>query len=296
MFKDKLEGYKKFYQIVKTIKMVNLAKFSLAIPRTKTRDYTLRYSDKAFGYTMETEEEMIKKATKPLVYVPIFTNRGSCGPLNSATIRYLDSINSNNAKFVVVGKKGNDSMSKLFPHEFQWGIINDMKQAQHFAFASYVFENAQLIESERMQVIYNRYISAGTQRPHYYNIPTFDKWMDKMTEASNGDKEKDRCQFANAVLENDEQVVRDFYQFHGCLVTLNAVCENELSEYAARLVAVEGQLTNINQLMQRTLYVYNKTRQSSITAALIEILSAISAMEGNASQGVKKTNFWSASA
>jgi F-type H+-transporting ATPase subunit gamma len=74
---------------------------------------------------------------------------------------------------------------------------------------------------------------------------------------------------------------------------LNAVSENELSEYAARIVAVEGQMTNIMQLQNKTLYMYNKTRQGSITAALIEILSAISAMEGNSAKGVKRNEFWS---
>lgn len=73
---------------------------------------------------------------------------------------------------------------------------------------------------------------------------------------------------------------------------LNAVAENELSEQAARLVAVEGQLTNILTLQQRTNYLYNKTRQSSITASLIEILSAMSSLEGNAAKGVKREKFW----
>merc|ERR1711964_933968 len=95
--------------------------------------------------------------------------------------------------------------------------------------------------------------------------------------------------FANAVLNNEETFVRDYYDFHSTMAVLNAVAENELSEYAARMMAVEGQLTNIQQLQHHTNYLYNKTRQGSITAALIEILSAISAMEGNASKGVRRT-------
>ncbi len=82
------------------------------------------------------------------------------------------------------------------------------------------------------------------------------------------------------------------YDFHATLNVLNAVCENELSEQAARMVAVEGQLTNIMQLQQKTNSLYNKTRQSSITASLIEILSAMSSLEGNAAKGVKREKFW----
>ena len=67
---------------------------------------------------------------------------------------------------------------------------------------------------------------------------------------------------------------------------------NELSEYAARIVAVEGQLTNITSLQQKTGYLYNKTRQGSITSSLIEIISAMNAMESNVAKGVKRNRFW----
>ena len=35
IWKDKLEGYKKFHQIVKTIKMVTLAKYRQTVIRTR---------------------------------------------------------------------------------------------------------------------------------------------------------------------------------------------------------------------------------------------------------------------
>lgn len=294
IYKNKLEGYKRFYSIVKTIKMVTMAKYRLAMPRVKSRDYTLRYTEKCFGEEID-EELVIKNATKTLLYVPISTNRGSCGALNSNTFRYIESCISPNTKIFTVGKKGNDALSKLFPKEYTFAVINDMKQAQHFAYATYILENANTIpDVERTQIIFTRYISAGSQRQAVYNIPAFDKWLEGLTTAASTEEKKTHYQFANAVLENDENLVRDFYDFHSTLAILNAVCENELSEYAARIVAVEGQLTNIQQLQQRTNYLYNKTRQGSITASLCEIIGAVSAMESNLAKGVKRdgSKFW----
>jgi len=294
LYKEKLDGYKRFYSIVKTIKMVTLAKYRLALGRLKTRDYTMRYTEKMFSAEFE-EDAVIKSAQKTLLYLPIATNRGSCGALNSHTFKYIESVLSKHSKILTVGKKGNDSLSKLFPKEYTMAVLNDMKQPMHFGYASYLWETAQAMpDVERTQVIFTRYVSAGSQRQAVYNIPAYDKWLEKFTTSASteSDKKNPNYLFANAVLNHDEHVVRDFYDFHATLAILNAVSENELSEYAARIVAVEGQMTNIMALQNKTLYLYNKTRQGSITASLIEILSAMNAMEGNAAKGVKKTEFW----
>lgn len=295
LYKEKLEGYKKFYSIVKTIKMVTLAKFRVAQARVKTRDFTLRYTEKAFSNPAAADESaVVAAAQNPLVYIPITTNRGSCGALNSNTYKYIESVISKNTNLLVVGKKGNDSLSKLFPKEFKFSIINDMKQPMHFGYATFIWENANVSfeNAERFQVYFHRFVSAGVQRPAVYNIPSYSKFLDGLMDAASTENQKSRYLFANALLNEEDQFIRDFYDFHSCLSILNAVAENELSEQAARLMAVEGQLTNIQSLQHRTNALYNKTRQGSITASLIEVLSAMSSLEGNAAKGVQRTNFW----
>jgi len=294
-YKDKLESYKRFYQIVKTIKMVTLAKFRQTMPRVKSRDLSVRYTEKAFKIADYNEEALLAGATKTQLFIPITTNRGSCGALNSNTFNYIERVLSKNTKIFGVGKTGNDSLSKLFPSEFTASIIHDMKFPLSFQFASYIYENAQAIpDVERMQLVYSRFVSAGAQRQAVINIPNFEKWQETLTTAATTDKDKENYSFANAVMAMEDEDIRDFYDFHATLAVLHASLENELSEYAARIVAVEGQLSNLGQLMHNTQYLYNKTRQGSITASLIEILSALSAMEGSAAKGVKRDEFWGA--
>jgi len=293
LYKEKLEGYKKFYSIVKTIKMVNLAKFKQTVDRTKTRDANLRYTAKCFGNAALEEDAQIAAAQNTMLYVPITSNRGSCGALNSNTFNYLESVVSPKTKFIGVGKKAYDTLPKRFGTEYQYALINDFKNPLHFGYASFIVEHSQTLKDvERTQFVYSRFISTGTQRLATITIPAFTKWLEKLNTSASTDTDKANYSFANAVINNDDTFVRDFYDFHTTVAVQHAVSENELSEYAARMMAVEGQLTNIMQLQQRTLYLYNKTRQGSITAALIEILSALSAMEGNAAKGVKKGTFW----
>lgn len=296
IYKEKLDGYKKFYQIVKTIKMVTLAKYRLTVGRAKTRDLAVRYTEKCFKVADYNEDVLLEAATpkKIALYIPVSTNRGSCGALNSNTNKYIESvIESGKAiKLLSIGKKGGDSLSKLFPNEFERCIIHEMKFPLSFSFGSYVYENALSIpEVERIQVVYSRFLSAGMQRQAVINIPAFEKFLEGISTAATAEKNENNS-FANALLSHEEETIRDYYDFSATMAITHALLENELSEYASRVVAVEGQLTNIHSLQTKTLYVYNKTRQGSITAALIEILSALNAMEGNASKGVKKKNFW----
>jgi len=294
LYKEKLEGYNRFYSIVKTIKMVTLAKFRQAQTRMKTRDYTLRYTEKAFSKPGCDEREVIASAKSKLVYIPVMTNRGSCGALNSNVVKCIDGFVSSKAALMPLGKKGIDSLSKLYPEAFQMGIINDMKEPLHFGYASYVWENAKELapEADRYQILFHRCISAGSQKQCNYNIPGFESWKSDLLTAAGTDTQKSRYLFANSLLNCDDETVKDFYDFHATLATLNAVCENELSEQAARLVAVEGQLSNIHSLQLKTSSLYNKTRQSSITSSLIEIISAMTSLEGNSAKGVQRHAFW----
>nr|CCC93246.1 unnamed protein product [Trypanosoma congolense IL3000] len=293
LYKEKLEGYNRFYSIVKTIKMVTLAKYRAAQGRIRTRDFSLRYTELAFSKPYASRETAVA-GKNALVYIPITTNRGSCGALNSNIVRCIDSAVSSKMVLMPVGKRGIDSFSKLYPDEFKYGIINDMKEAMHFGYATFIVENAYEVakEADRYQVIFNRFVSAGVQRNAVYNIPSYDRWKEDLADAASTDNQKNRYLFANALQNEEEQLIRDFFDFHAALAVLNAVGENELSEQAARLVAVEGQLTNISSLQQRTSSLYNKTRQFGITAALIEILSAMSSLEGNSAKGVQRTKFW----
>lgn len=297
VWKDKLEGYKKFHQIVKTIKMVTLAKYRQTVSRTRTRDETLRYTRKVFDQPNISEEDAIAKFEK-LLYVPVTSNRGSCGALNSNMMRYMEEISSPKMKILAVGKKGLDALPKVLPRNFDRTIINDMKQAMSFQYAAYVVEHIQTFQANRVQIIYNRYVQASSQKMAAFNLPTFEDWKTRIEEESSGDGKVEgeggvqNLSMLTALGEKDEMTLGDFYDFHSALTVLNAVSENELSEYAARIVAVENQLNNITGLKNKAEYTYNKTRKELITAELLEIIGTMIVMTAGRKSGVNKNAFW----
>jgi len=306
-YKEKIEGYKKFYGIVATIKKVALSKYRALQVRTKTRDYTQRYTKKVFDIGEDLEEEEQIKNLNKLMYICIGTNRGNCGPTNSNQYKYLGGIAEaaeKKATFLTVGKKPGDAVAKLYPDQYAGiSLLNDDKQMKHFAWSNYVLENLDNVSTDydRLQIIFHRFISAGQQRQTRYNLPAWDSWLTQINEIGNSPEpaadsgKLNNYRLANAILDKEEDEVRDFFEFHRAIAFLNAHCENELSEAAARIVAVEGQLTNIQELLTKSTMIYNKTRQAAITTALIEILSAMTAMaDGQKGSGIQKNRFWEA--
>eukprot|EP00992_Anisonema_acinus_P010377 TRINITY_DN6536_c0_g1_i1.p1 TRINITY_DN6536_c0_g1~~TRINITY_DN6536_c0_g1_i1.p1 ORF type:complete len:306 (+),score=80.44 TRINITY_DN6536_c0_g1_i1:56-973(+) len=296
-WKEKLDGYKKYHQIVKTIKMVTLAKYRQTIARTKTRDETLRYSRKILDVADEDESDLADKSNS-LLFVPFTTNRGSCGNLNSQMFRYLEEVSSPKMEILAIGKKGMDTLPKLLPDNYKRTIINDMKQAMSFQFAAYVVDHMETFDWDRAQIIYSRFHQASVQRLAAFNIPKYETWRARVEEESAGDGKLEEdylvqnLPLMTALGEKEDGTLEDFYKFHVALTILNAACENELSEYAARIIAVENQLANITGLMELADYTYNKTRKELITAELLEIIGTMTAMVSGESSGLKKEEFW----
>ena len=82
-------------------------------------------------------------------------------------------------------------------------------------------------------------MSAGSQIHSVYNIPSFAKFTEHLLESSqNEPAENSNYRMANALLDMEEDDVKDFYEFHKSLVILNAVCENELSEYVLQFIFI----------------------------------------------------------
>jgi F-type H+-transporting ATPase subunit gamma len=281
--------------------MVTLAKYRQTVARTKTRDETLRYTRKVFDQPIMSEEDAISKFEK-LLYIPITTNRGSCGALNSNLIKYLDEISSPKMKILSIGKKGLDALPKLLPHNFDRTVMSDMKHAMSFQYAAYIVDHMQTFEWNRAQIIYARYIQASSQKMACFNIPPFEDWKTRIEEESSGDGKLEadgmiqNLSMMTALGEKEETTLGEFYDFHLTLTVLNAVCENELSEYASRIVAVENQLNNITGLMHVADYTYNKTRKELITAELLEIIGTMIVMTAGGKKTVTKSKFWEATA
>lgn len=295
-FKERRELFTKYKSLISTLKMVTLARYRQALPRIQTRDKALTFARKTFDTPVA--EDIAPDAK--VVYVPVTTNRGSCGALNSNMFRHLQATLNDNDKLLAVGKKGQDVLQKILPSFYTKAVVNDMKQAQSFAFATVIASHLSAVEYDRAIILFTRYAGASAQRLSEFEIPSFKEWVERVKKGAGDAKltdaegEPNNYQFYNALLEREGEFLKDYYDFQVAMSFLHAVSENELSEYAARIVAVENQLTNISNLLIEADYKYNKTRKENITAELLEIISTMSALKRPVN-AIPKTKFYKTS-
>ena len=60
----------------------------------------------------------------------------------------------------------------------------------------------------------------------------------------------------------------------------NAMAENNCSEQASRMAAMESSTKNASEMLEKLTLSYNRTRQAAITTELTEIISGAAALEG----------------
>jgi F-type H+-transporting ATPase subunit gamma len=67
--------------------------------------------------------------------------------------------------------------------------------------------------------------------------------------------------------------IHDLYVYYVCLIVLDALSETKYSELGCRAYSMEIANRNASELIKENTLLYNKVRQSSITTALLEVIS-----------------------
>lgn len=280
VFKDKVTLYSKLEKIIRTVKTVTLAKFMKAQDRVHSRDQSMRFTRKAF--LLEQFNKPFSPAENVLI-VPITTNRGSCGAMNSRISKHITDLHNSGAKIQVVvwGKRGYDSIPRLVPEIVQRGVVVDSGVGP--AAVQILAEHCLSLRWDRMRILFTRFHSAGSQEFSQLIIPSFETFRKTVEEMSLGsdapDGEINNLRFHNALLSLSDSELLDFYEFHVALALFHAIEDNGLSELALRMGAVESQLQNIIKLKTFMQNIYNKTRQASVTAEMLELSNAKSAAD-----------------
>ena len=92
-------------------------------------------------------------------------------------------------------------------------------------------------------------------------------------------KEEDAEGMAEYLCEPDaEQLLVELLPKHIAVQIFNAFLQQETSEHAARMAAMDNATKNCSELIQNLTLVYNKARQAAITAELMDIVGGAEAL------------------
>lgn len=124
------------------------------------------------------------------------------------------------------------------------------------------------------RILFNRFNSAIAFKPTIATV------LSTETLEADADLSKAMHKFQVKGANVREEVMENLSEFHLGSVLYNGLLENNCSENASRMQAMENSTKNASEMLDRLTLQYNRARQAGITTELIEIISGASALEG----------------
>ena len=227
---------------------------------------------------------------KELVVV-VNSDKGLCGGLNTNMLKALLADVGEDADYVTVGKKLAKSLARLKKNLVaEFSIPDPIGFGECKVISHFITEKFLAGEYSRVKVAFTNFVNTLRQ------VPTVETLL-PISVVALGDKEDFAGMGQDKKWEAAEAEVKPLsdagyiyeptpgevfshalpmyinYQFY------QMVLEARASEHSARMVAMKSATDNANQLAKDLTLEYNKVRQAAITNELLEIMTAMKALE-----------------
>jgi F-type H+-transporting ATPase subunit gamma len=210
-----------------------------------------------------------------LVYV-VSTDRGLCGGLNTNLIREMMKLDPATTDFVVSGRKVRVALQRL-----RRNIVADfeLRDTPTFAevkqVAKFLMQRFLSGDAFRVSVLFTNFVSTLSQVPR--TLPILP--LSAVADLARSRDDEAVARETEFLFEPNTRAILDVllpHYFNTNIYTL--VLDARASEHSARMVAMKNATDNAKELIKDLTLQYNKVRQSSITAEILEISSAQLAM------------------
>jgi F-type H+-transporting ATPase subunit gamma len=206
------------------------------------------------------------------------SERGLCGPFNSAIVRLArERINAllaegKEVKIFCVGRKGYEQLRRLYEKHIIEHIELRAVRTLGFTHAEDIGDKiVRLYEQGAFDVctlFFSRFKSVMTQIQTAQQIipPVFDD------AAGNGNGA------AYEYEPDEDEILSDLLPRNISVQIFRALLENAASFYGAQMTAMDNATRNAGEMIKKQTLKYNRTRQANITKELIEIISGAEAL------------------
>lgn len=204
-------------------------------------------------------------------------DRGLCGSFNMNSINKAEKwIKEQRTKglevlLTLVGKKGRDYFKrKAVPvtaaHTNIYGTV-DISFINKMT-AGFI-QRFMAGEVDEVYVLFSRFLSMAKQEPTLVKLIPIEPPKQEGAEAGKVDYLYE---------PSSEQLLVDLLPKHISVQILNAFLQQETSEHAARMAAMDNATKNCTELIASLTLIYNKARQSAITSELMDIVGGAEAL------------------
>jgi F-type H+-transporting ATPase subunit gamma len=280
--KNKIAAVKKTKQITRAMNMVAASRLRTTQGRMENfAPYAKKFSEVLGNLASRVEPEihplLVKREKISKVELLHFTaDRGLCGSFNVNSInRATKWIKEQNAAgresiLTLVGKKGRDFFrrGKYNTRESFTGLYGTLDISFINKMTTGLIQRYLSGEADEVYMIYSRFIGMAKQEPTLVKLIPIEP-----------PKEEEAGARTDYLYEpSAEALLIELLPKHINVQIMNAFLQQETSEHAARMAAMDNATKNCSELVQSLTLVYNKARQASITAELMDIVGGAEAL------------------
>jgi F-type H+-transporting ATPase subunit gamma len=224
-----------------------------------------------------------KREIKTRGILILSTDKGLCGPLNTNLFRKIVDEVKGDAKFITVGRKASQFISRS-----QRDLIADFSISDKATFSELRPMLKMLIEAytsgevDTIEIAYPSFVNVLVQEPVIQPLlPIVDlrEVLDQLKKRV-GDLPslEARGDTREMIFEPSAQAVLDeLPSLYVKVIIHQLVLESRAAEYCARMVAMKSATDNASNLVDDLTLDYNKARQAAITQEILEIAAAAAA-------------------
>jgi len=282
----KIGAVKKTQQITRAMNMVAAAKLKGAQERMEGFEpYATKFSEVLGNLASRMEADIHpllqkKEQVSRIELLHFSGDRGLCGSFNTNLINMAEKwLKEQQEKGVdctltTVGKKGRDYFKKrdLKINDSHINIYGSVDISFINQMTRGFIDRYQADESDEVYIIYARFVSMAKQEPTLVKLIPVEPPTVKEGQETSGTSEY-LCE------PDSEGLLIELLPKHISVQILNSFLQNETSEHAARMAAMDNATKNCSDLIENLTLVYNKARQAAITAELMDIVGGAEALK-----------------
>ena len=286
--KTKIGGVKKTSQITSAMNMVAAAKLRGAQQKMEDfRPYTEKFNQAMSSLSANMESGqfplMEVRDVQAVELVIVTSDRGLCGSFNANIFKAAEKLikqyeaDGKKVSLFCVGKKANSYFKKTGKvRKAYTDIMGNFQMFNARSIAQDVAANFLAGESDKVHVIFGKFLSVAVQRPESEVL------LPVQPEAGEGESAAEAGAGAGDYIyePSPTEIMDVLLPLYMNVMIYHAMLETGASEHAARMTAMDNATRACKDMIHDLTLLYNKARQAGITAELMDIVGGAEALKG----------------
>ncbi|KAM3138545.1 hypothetical protein pb186bvf_009297 [Paramecium bursaria] len=273
--KQRMKSVGSIRKITKAMKMVAASKMKQDVARLENgKFFGVESVNELFANETYLQKRQPQFKINKTLLVPITSDKGLCGAVNSTIIREArNSIRANRSAFklFLVGEKAYNAMIRPFP-DLLTQSISQIATPINFPTAASVAHQIQLNATDdidQITIIYNQFKNVVSQIIRRVDLLNKKNFLTNFRYVNKYDTSEPEKEYLQHFL----------YEYYIASAIYHALLNQFASETSSRMNAMENASKNAGEMLDKLTLEYNKARQAKITLELCEIISGAAAKQ-----------------